>query len=84
MSRSGKSLPCSCCALLLSQRWHAAQGARVIHGVHKYRMLPFSVLLSIFHSYYKALCEQPAYVVFNGSEGSMTEKAPLVADQVGG
>ncbi|PRW57688.1 Copper-containing nitrite reductase [Chlorella sorokiniana] len=33
------------------------------------------------YDYFKGLCEQPAYVVFNGAEGSMTEKAPLVADQ---
>lgn len=35
-------------------------------------------------SYFKGLCEQPAYVVFNGAEGSMTENARLVADQASG
>ena len=40
-------------------------------------------LSSLSCSYFKGLCEQPAYVVFNGAEGAMTEMAPLVADQVG-
>lgn len=34
------------------------------------------------YSYFEGLKEAPTYVVFNGTEGEHTERAPLIADQV--